>query len=186
MRWVSDPTSSALLAEFACGGVSEHERDVEGALDELRDSDAGYEIRVAEARHTGDPIAVSVFDRRALGRDESFAKAVSLLLAAVNEPYRGWRMPDGVTRIGTFMLCDTLAQIEQLWGDPMPCVWGLVHRDNKACQRVLSTRHGFWRLRDISRDPSAPYYVHLRQEHLDWTHGFSPHMVDAVERASAD
>jgi hypothetical protein len=188
MRWVSDPMNYGLLADFACGGDSGYEQQVEDLLDQLRDMSAEdaaeYKIRVAEARHTDDLIAISVFHERQLGEAEEFADAVYLALAAVNQPYRGWRMPDGATRIGTFLLCDTLAQVDRLWGDPMRCVWALVHQDNKDCHNVL-TRHSFWRLRDVHRDPSdQPYYVYLRQKGLDWAFGFSAQILDAVERAS--
>jgi hypothetical protein len=187
MRWVQDPADYGPLADFVCGGDSDYEGDVEALINQLRlmssEDAAEYEIRVAEARHADDLIAVSVFHKRALGNTEEFANAVYMALCAINEPYRGRRMPDGVTRIGTFLLCDTLAQIERLWGSPMPCVWGLVHQGNKDCHNLLS-RHSFWRLRGSNRDPSDPYFVHLREATLDWAHGFSPQLLDAVERAS--
>jgi hypothetical protein len=187
MRWVSDPASDARLAELACGGESEHERDVEKALDELRglsvEDAAEYEIRVAEARHADDLIAVSVFHKLPLGDSEEFADAVCLRVIAINEPYRRCCMPDGATGIGTFLLCDTLAQVNHLWGNPMPYVWGVVHQNNKDCQNVLN-RHKFWRLKDSKRDPSRPYFVHLRQDHLDWDHGFSPRILNTVDEAS--
>lgn len=186
MRWVSDPTSDELLADFVCGGTSDYERDVEALLDQLRELSPeealAYEIRVAEARHADDLIGVSVFQKRSLGGSDEYADAVYLALSAINEPYRGWRMPDGTTRIGTFLLCDTLAQIDEKWGSPMPYVWGTVHEDNENCRSILR-RHSFWRIKGSKKDPPSSYSVYIRQDGLDWTHRFSPQLLKAVEEA---
>lgn len=188
MRWVSDPTSYEPLTRFACGGASNHEQAVEEALDELRDmgpeDTVEFKVRVAEARHADDLVGVSIFLKRPLGDSGEYADAVCLALTVVNEPYRGWRMPDGTSRIGTFLLCDALAQIEDQWGHPMPDVWGAVHEENKDCQNMLS-RHGFWRLRDSKRDPANFYFVYLRPKDLDWAAKFSPLILNAVKQASA-
>ncbi len=185
-RWISDPGEYPPLQDFRCGGESEYERDVEEALDQLRalsTVDAGeFAIRVAEARHTEGLVAVSVFHERPFTDDEAFTGAVCLDLTVIGEPYRGLRMPDGATRIGTFMLCDTLAQIHQGSSEGMPYVWGAVHRDNQACQRILS-RHHFWRLR-ARRSPTEPYYIHLRDRGLNWDYDFSPQILEMVEGAS--
>lgn len=188
MRWVSDPSEYPLLRDFRCGGESEYEQDVEEALDELRalsaEDASDYAVRVAEARHAEDLVAISVFHKRQFTDAEGFAGAICLDLTAIAGPYRGWRMPDGTTSIGTFMLCDTLSEVHRGSSDGMPYVWGYVHRDNRPCQRILS-RHHFWRLRG-RKGPSEPYSVYLREQDLDWAHGFSPQILSAVEQASAD
>ncbi len=187
LRSIPDPTSYEPLAGFSCGKAA-HERDVDKAVDELLEMSseeaATYEVRVAEDRVTGDLIGISCFHKRPLSDDEIFADAVYLAVIAINEPYRGWRLPDGVTRIGTFLLCDSLAQIGHIWGNPtMPYVWGVVHRDNQPCRRLLSA-HGFWRIGGSNRHPSIPYFVHMRDEGVNSAHRFTAQVTEAVERAA--
>jgi len=186
MRWVADPSSYAPLDTCACGGTSDPELDVEGHLDELREIGPDtYKTRVAEARDSGEIIGVSVLDQRKLADEEPFLSAAYLALSLINQPYRGMRMPDGVTRIGTFLLCDTLLQIEEMWGPPMPMVWSLVHQENRACRNVLA-RHDFWPVRGKPRTDEKPYVLYTREQGLSATHGFSQHIVDMVRNAAID
>ena len=186
MRSVPDFTTYKPLSRFFCGEKHSYERDVNDAVRELLDFSsedaAGVEVRAAEERATGDLIGMAVFYKKRLEtvpESDTYADAVYFALLSVTAPYRGRRMPDGVMRIGSFLLCDALAQIEAKWGDPMPHVWGVVHRDNKPSQRILAG-HGFW---PIGRELEYP--VHLRSERLDWARGFSRQTIEAVEMASA-
>jgi hypothetical protein len=186
-RTVSDPTNYAPLRGFSCGSEHPYERDVNDAIGQLLDlspEDAAcYEVRVAELPSTRQLVGISVFSERRFTEDPEYADAIGISVVSVNRPFReDWRMPDGITRIGTFLLCDVLAQVEDLWGDPMPYVWGAVHRNNKRCQRLLS-KHGFYSVRN--GDPSNAYFVHLRNAELPWSTGFSPQVMEAVERASS-
>ena len=183
MRSIREPSSYAPLAHFSCGGNSDYEVDADKAIKELLDlSDEEceeFEIRVAESPDSHALIGVTIFHERALG---PFSPAICLALLAVGEPFRGWRMPDGATRVGTFLLCDALAQTKQIWGESMPVVWGNVHQDNGHCRRLLSS-HRFWRLRGSSRDPSNPYYTHMRDAGVTWSHGFTQPAIEAVKEA---
>jgi hypothetical protein len=190
LRSVSDPTIYEPLVEFTCGDRSSYERDVNDVARELLELSsedlAGVEVRVAEAEVDAQTaaglIGVSVFFKKRLRTEpesETYADAVYIALLALGTPHRGCRLPDGVTRIGAFLLCDALAQIDSKWGDPMPHVWGVVHRDNAPSRKILAPR-GFW---PIGRKLEYPIY--LRSEGLDWAHGFTRQTIEAVERASA-
>jgi hypothetical protein len=190
MRAIPDPTALEPLSEFSCGGSSEYETAVDRAVDELLQMSsedlAEYDVRVAEDAATGALIGVSVAQERRLNEStDHFARSMYLAVLAINQPYRGWRMPDGATRIGTFLLGDALAEIGRTWEEPMPYVWAVVHRENRDCQRLLSNQ-SFWRINDINRDPSNPYFVHFRDEGIDWSDGLGPHVIRAVSQARGE
>ena len=118
-------------------------------LDLQAEQAENIEFRVAETRATRDLVGTSAFFKKPLPTKpelEEYADAVYIAVVAVRDAYRGVRMPDG-TRIGAFLrLCDALDQIARKWGDPMPPVWAVVHRDNKPGKRNLPA-HGFWPFR---------------------------------------
>jgi hypothetical protein len=141
-------------------------------------------FRVAEDRDNGDLIGLSAFLKRRPQMKpalEEYADAVQLALIAVRDRYRGVRMHNGA-RIGVFLLCDALDQIEPKRGNPMPPVWASVHRDNEPCKRhVIRTLHRFWPMRT-----EGAYLAYFRDGGEASTRGFTPSMIDAVKMASID
>jgi hypothetical protein len=186
MRAIPDPTTYEQLADFSCGGSSDHEQHVDSAVEELlqlsSEDLADYKIRkvrVAEDSETDSLIGISVIQEKRLSEsDDTFEHAAYLAVLAIDKSYRGWRMPDGATRIGTFLLGDALAEIDCTWEQPMPYVWAVVHPENDHCRRLLN-KQNFWPLHDINKDPSE-YIVYLRDESVDWSHGFGPHVIRSV------
>lgn len=178
-RSLSDPTNYQPFASFSCGEAHVYERDVNDALRDLLDQPPEQierlTFRVAEDRGSGELIGLSVFLKRHLPIEPN---AVNIALIAVEERFRG-ALIEGNMRIGAFLLCDALDQIERRWGNPLPEVWASVHRENEPCKRnVMCALHCFWPIRT-----KEEYEVYLRSANQASTRGFTPDMIQAVKMA---
>jgi hypothetical protein len=178
-RSLSDPTNYQPFVSFSCGEAHVYERDVNDALLDLLDQPPQQierlTFRVAEDRGSGELIGLSVFLKRSLPTEP---EAVNIALIAVEESFRGARI-EGNMRIGAFLLCDALDQIERRWGNPLPEVWASVHRENEPCKRnVMCPRHCFWRIRT-----KEEYEIYLRSAKQTGARGFPPAMIQAVTMA---
>ena len=142
-----DPTAYAQLDAFSSGLSSVYEQEVNEIVSGLRRGAApNVEVRVAEDAATGELIGLCGFLQMPMvpaSPEPSFEDAVHICVIGVSAVYRGLRMPDGLTRMGDFLLSDALDQIEGTWGiGQMPQVWGIVGKDNEASHRLLGA-HGF-------------------------------------------
>jgi ribosomal protein S18 acetylase RimI-like enzyme len=141
---VVDPTLTPALGAFTCGGGSSYETEVDQIVTSLYSPGAGVgAVIVAEDVDSGDLIGVCWIMARPLPPPTPVPDAAYVGVIGVHEAFRGWRLPDGATRIGDFLLHDGLDKIQTGWGGgPMPPVWALVAPAN-AASHSLFERHGF-------------------------------------------
>ena len=136
------------LTTFACGTGSPPTPPEAEVDDIVHGIHSGrYELPlvflVAEERDTGQLVAVCAVSNRPLEHPQGvIPDAAYVGVIGIQRDFRGRRLPDGVTRIGDFMLREALERILSSWGFAMPPVWALIDPGNDPSQDLFR-RHDF-------------------------------------------
>jgi hypothetical protein len=138
------------LARFSCGVEHVWEREVNDTVCKLARTGGppGTRPYVAEDTSPGAEgafIGVASFFPWWVGDDfpslplPRIDDAICIQALAITEDYRRSLVPDDddEVRIGAWLLAWTLDEIGSVWSGERRPVWGLVHKENERCQRML-------------------------------------------------
>jgi hypothetical protein len=147
---ITEAKGDERLKGFCCGTREKWERDINELVEKQYTGDAVFHpTMVAMMSTSGDVLGVSGFRERGLdfpargSAPETMPAYVHLI--GLSKGFRGWRLQDEKTRLGRSLLGGTLTKVAAAWtGNKMPCVWALIHPDNRDSQRIFKTSGFDW------------------------------------------